>query len=62
MASGTFHVKELGRADPWVFGAVDRMTLKEALAQLPYGYKRIFLLHEVLVMVNSRPEGSLETL
>jgi RNA polymerase sigma-70 factor, ECF subfamily len=41
-------VKEFGKADPRVSGLVDRMTLTGALRQLPLGYRRIFLLHEVL--------------
>lgn len=40
--------KELGSSDPQLSGIVNRITLKRALRQLPRGYKRIFLLHDLL--------------
>lgn len=42
--------KELGSSDPQLSGIVNRnrITLKRALSQLPRGYKRIFLLHDLL--------------
>jgi len=36
------------RSAPHVFGLIDRIALKNALTQLPRGYKKIFLLHDVL--------------
>jgi RNA polymerase sigma-70 factor, ECF subfamily len=39
---------ELLRSDPHLSGVVDRVILKNALKQLPLGYKTIFLLHDVL--------------
>ncbi len=39
--------REFGREDASVVGAVDRMNLARAIAQLPAGYKRFFLLHDV---------------
>jgi RNA polymerase sigma-70 factor, ECF subfamily len=41
-------LKELGRSDPQLSGIVDRVILKNALRQLPRGYKKIFLLHDLL--------------
>ena len=38
---------EYGRGDGRLNGAVDRITLRRALGELPGGYRKIFLLHEV---------------
>lgn len=43
----TFPQREIGRVDTRVSGVVDRLNLKRALRQLPRGYRRIFLLHDV---------------
>ncbi len=40
--------RELGREDPSMTGAIDRMNLARAIAQLPTGYKKFFLLHDIL--------------
>jgi len=40
--------RELGAADNSMLGAIDRLHLKRAVAKLPSGYKRIFLLYDVL--------------
>jgi len=45
-AEGEGH-RELGREDPSVAGAIDRMNLARAIGQLPAGYKKFFLLHDV---------------
>jgi len=39
---------EFGAPDLALEGLVDRMTLKFAVANLPPGYKKVFLLHDVL--------------
>jgi RNA polymerase sigma-70 factor (ECF subfamily) len=39
--------KEYGGADLNLIGAVDRVTLEQAIADLPKGYRTIFLLHDV---------------
>jgi len=41
-------LKELVRSDPQLLGVVDRIILKNALKQLPRGYKKIFLLHDLM--------------
>jgi RNA polymerase sigma-70 factor (ECF subfamily) len=38
---------EIGVPDPRLSGLFDRLNLHEALAQLPEGYKSMFLLHDV---------------
>lgn len=43
----SFPRREIGRMDMRVSGVVDRLNLKRALRQLPRGYRRIFLLHDV---------------
>jgi len=40
-------LRELGREDPSVAGVIDRMNLSRAIGQLPAGYKKFFLLHDV---------------
>jgi len=39
--------REFGREDPSVAGAVDRLNLARAIGQLPAGYKKFFLLHDI---------------
>jgi RNA polymerase sigma-70 factor, ECF subfamily len=39
---------EIGAPDPALTGSVDRVLLDRAIAQLPPGYKRVFVLHDVL--------------
>ena len=39
--------REFGTRDLVLAGAIDRLNLKRALAQLPFGYRRAFLLHDV---------------
>src|SRR5258706_9895451 len=43
-AEGEGH-RELGREDPSVAGAIDRMNLPRAICPVPAGHKKIFLLH-----------------
>jgi RNA polymerase sigma-70 factor, ECF subfamily len=38
---------DLGDADPRLLGAVERIGLERAIAQLPPGYKIIFILHDI---------------
>jgi RNA polymerase sigma-70 factor (ECF subfamily) len=40
--------RELGSEDKSMLGAVDRINLLRALRKLPAGYKKLFLLHDVL--------------
>jgi RNA polymerase sigma-70 factor (ECF subfamily) len=39
---------ELGALDPALTGSIDRVLLDRAIAQLSPGYKRVFMLHDVL--------------
>jgi RNA polymerase sigma-70 factor, ECF subfamily len=39
--------REYGAIDPALTGSIDRMRLERAIAQLPPGYKRMFVLHDV---------------
>jgi RNA polymerase sigma-70 factor, ECF subfamily len=39
--------KELGAADPVLLGSIDRLRLQRAVDDLPPGYRRIFVLHDV---------------
>jgi RNA polymerase sigma-70 factor (ECF subfamily) len=40
--------KEVGASDPALVGSIDRVVLERAMAQLPPGYRRTFVLHDVL--------------
>jgi RNA polymerase sigma-70 factor, ECF subfamily len=40
--------RELGSEDKSMLGAVDRINLLRALRKLPAGYKKLFLLHDVI--------------
>jgi RNA polymerase sigma-70 factor (ECF subfamily) len=40
--------REFGAADNSMLGAIDRLHIKRAIDKLPHGYKRIFLLYDVL--------------
>lgn len=40
--------RELGSADASMLGAIDRLNLKRAIRKLPSGYRRFFLLHDVI--------------
>jgi RNA polymerase sigma-70 factor, ECF subfamily len=48
MEGGNPPVKEFGQTDQHLSGVADRVTLKRALKQLPPGYRKIFLLHDLL--------------
>jgi RNA polymerase sigma-70 factor (ECF subfamily) len=39
--------REIGRADPSLSGAVDRIALRRAVEELPAGCRQVFDLHEV---------------
>jgi RNA polymerase sigma-70 factor, ECF subfamily len=39
--------RDVGKADPSLFGAVDRIALRRAMLELPEGCRKIFALHEV---------------
>jgi RNA polymerase sigma-70 factor (ECF subfamily) len=39
--------REYGDDDRWLLGSIDRITLANAIQQLPQGYKTIFVLHDV---------------
>jgi RNA polymerase sigma-70 factor (ECF subfamily) len=39
--------RDLGKPDPELSGTVDRITLMRAIKDLPEGYRKIFVLHEV---------------
>jgi len=44
----TMPARELGSIDSGVAGLVDRLNLERALGQLPRGYRKAFVLHDVL--------------
>ena len=39
--------RDVGKADPSLFGAIDRIALRRAMQELPEGCRKIFALHEV---------------
>lgn len=39
--------REPGAEDPSLLGSLDRVALEDAIAQLPHGYRMVFLLHDV---------------
>jgi len=39
--------RDIGRADPRLSGAIDRIALRRAMQELPEGCRKIFALHEV---------------
>ncbi len=39
--------RDVGRADPQLSGAIDRIALRRAMRELPEGCRKIFALHEV---------------
>jgi RNA polymerase sigma-70 factor, ECF subfamily len=39
--------RDVGKADPRLSGAIDRIALRRAVAELPAGCRQIFDLHEV---------------
>ena len=39
--------RDIGKADPRLSGAVDRIALRRAMQELPEGCRKIFALHEV---------------
>jgi RNA polymerase sigma-70 factor (ECF subfamily) len=40
--------RELGSCDASMLGAIDRLNLTRAIRKLPFGYKRLFLLYDVI--------------
>ena len=48
MDGETLPVREVGTFDAGVSGLVDRLNLQRALGELPRGYRRAFVLHDVL--------------
>jgi RNA polymerase sigma-70 factor (ECF subfamily) len=44
---GGEHYKQIGAPDPVLTGSIDRVHLRRAMAQLPPGYKQVFMLHDV---------------
>jgi RNA polymerase sigma-70 factor (ECF subfamily) len=40
--------RELGSGDASMLGAIDRLNLTRAIRKLPFGYKRLFLLYDVI--------------
>lgn len=39
--------RELGADDLQLMGSIDRVTLEQAIEELPHGYRLVFLLHDV---------------
>src|SRR5438046_5050470 len=52
--------RELGCGDASMLGAIDRLNLTRAIRKLPFGYKQIFLLHDVLGYEHSEIATSLQ--
>ena len=40
-------VKEIGAPDPALSGAIDRINLDRAIGELPPGYRKAFMFHDV---------------
>ena len=51
--------RELGSGDPSMVGAIDRLNLTRAVRKLPFGYKRLFLLYDVIGYEHSEIAGLL---
>lgn len=47
-ASNPDTIRETGSSDNSLLGAIDRLNLLRAIRKLPAGYKRIFLLHDLV--------------
>ncbi|MFQ5724397.1 MAG: RNA polymerase sigma factor [Terriglobia bacterium] len=45
--AGPGPLRELGEVDARLAGSLDRLTLEDAVAQLPPGYRIVFVLHDV---------------
>jgi len=52
--------RELGCGDASMLGAIDRLNLTRAIRKLPFGYKQIFLLHDVMGYEHSEIATSLQ--
>jgi RNA polymerase sigma-70 factor, ECF subfamily len=52
--------RELGCGDGSMLGAIDRLNLVRAIRRLPFGYKQIFLLHDVMGYEHSEIATSLQ--
>src|SRR6266481_3943897 len=50
--------RQFGASDTSMFGAIDRLNLKRAIRKLPSGYKRFFLLYDVLGYEHHRSRDS----
>lgn len=53
-------LRELGCGDASMLGAIDRLDLARAIRKLPFGYKQIFLLHDVMGYEHSEIATSLQ--
>ena len=53
---------EHGSSDTSMFGAIERLNLMRAIRKLPSGYKKIFLLHDVIGYEHSEIAGLLDRL
>jgi RNA polymerase sigma-70 factor (ECF subfamily) len=51
--------RELGSGDPSMVSAIDRLNLTRAVRKLPFGYKRLFLLYDVIGYEHSEIAGLL---
>jgi RNA polymerase sigma-70 factor (ECF subfamily) len=51
--------RELGSSDTSVLGAIDRLNLMRAIRKLPAGYKKLFLMHDVIGYEHSEIAGLL---
>jgi RNA polymerase sigma-70 factor, ECF subfamily len=51
--------RELGSGDASMLGAIDRLNLARAIRKLPSGYKRLFLLYDVIGYEHSEIAGLL---
>jgi RNA polymerase sigma-70 factor (ECF subfamily) len=51
--------RELGADDPALLGSVDRVNLKRAIGKLPAGYRKLFVLHDVLGYKHTEIAGML---
>jgi RNA polymerase sigma-70 factor, ECF subfamily len=52
--------RELGSDDPALLGSVDRVNLRRAIGKLPAGYRKLFVLHDVLGYKHTEIAGMLQ--
>jgi RNA polymerase sigma-70 factor (ECF subfamily) len=57
--SNSESARELGSSDTSMLGAIDRLNIMRAIRKLPAGYKKLFLMHDVIGYEHSEIAGLL---